>query len=101
GQRCTLLALGDFLALAFQNLGEDVGGIHGLHTAHYCCSRKFFRSRCPCSVRIDSGWNCTPSMGKVLWRTPMISSMLPSSFSVQAVTSRQSGRLSCSITSEW
>ncbi len=59
-------------------------------------SRKFFSIWWPCSVRIDSGWNCTPSTASVLWRTPMIS---PSS--VQAVTARQSGRLLRSITSEW
>jgi hypothetical protein len=41
------------------------------------------------SVRIDSGWNCTPSTFSSRWRTPMIS---PSS--VQAVTSRQAGRVS-------
>ena len=58
--------------------------------------KKFFSSAWPCSVSTDSGWNCTPSTASVLWRTPMIS---PSS--VQAVISRQSGRLSRSITSEW
>ena len=58
--------------------------------------RKFASSWWPCWVRIDSGWNCTPSTASCLWRTPMISS----SSSVQAVTSRQSGRVSRSITSE-
>ena len=58
-------------------------------------SRKFLSIWCPCSVRIASGWNCTPSTGSVLWRTPMIS---PSSDS--AVTRRQSGSESRSITSE-
>ena len=38
-------------------------------------------------VRIDSGWNCTPSMPSVLWRIPMIS---PSA--VSALISKQSGR---------
>ena len=47
-------------------------------------------------VRNDSGWNCTPSTGSVLWRTAMIS---PSA--VLAVTSRQSGTLARSISSEW
>ena len=28
------------------------------------CCRKFFSIAWPCSVRIDSGWNCTPSTGK-------------------------------------
>ncbi len=28
--------------------------------------------RLPWSVRTDSGWNCTPSMGRVLWRRPMM-----------------------------
>ena len=39
-------------------------------------SRKFFSSAWPCSVRIDSGWNWTPSSSasaSSLWRTPMIS----------------------------
>ena len=58
--------------------------------------KKLANSACPCSVRIDSGWNCTPSTASCLWRTPMISL----SSWLQAVTSRQSGRLSRSITSE-
>src|SRR3546814_8040487 len=63
-------------------------------------SRKFFNSACPCSVRVDSGWNCTPSTGCSRWRRPMISSTEPSSFSVHAVTSRQPGSESLSTTSE-
>ena len=59
-------------------------------------SRKFFSMSCPCSVSIDSGWNCTPCTASVLWRTPMISLS-----SVHAVISRQSGSVSRSITSEW
>ncbi len=51
--------------------------------------RKFFKIWRPFSVRMLSGWNCTPQMGKVLCRTPMIS---PSS--VSAVISKQSGRVS-------
>ena len=50
----------------------------------------------PPSVRMLSGWNCTPCAGRLLWRRPMIR---PSS--VQAVTSRQSGRLARSTMSEW
>lgn len=51
----------------------------------------------PPDVMMLSGWNCTPWMwGYFLWRTPM---MVPSS--VQAVTSRSSGHLALSITSEW
>src|SRR5207342_1523192 len=64
-------------------------------------SRKFFSNACPCSVRIDSGWNCTPCTGCSRWRKPMISSMEPSSWSVHAVTSRQSGSVSWETTSEW
>ena len=60
--------------------------VNGLHAA---CSRKFFNIAWPCSVRMLSGWNCTPSMASVLCFTPMIS---PSG--VQAVTFRQSGQLS-------
>src|SRR5205085_11040624 len=43
---------------------------------------KFLSKAWPCSVNMDSGWNCTPSTGSEAWRTPMIS---PSS--VHAVTS--------------
>src|SRR5690606_8434171 len=43
-----------------------------------CCLRKLASSSWPCSVRMDSGWNCTPSMFRVLWRRPMISSTEPS-----------------------
>src|SRR5207342_2994901 len=64
-------------------------------------SRKFFSNACPCSVRIDSGWNCTPSTGCSRWRRPMISSNEPSSLSVHAVTSRLSGKVSRATTSEW
>ena len=67
------------------------GGLRG----RGACFRKFSSSAWPCSDRIDSGWNCTPSIGSVLWRTPMIS---PSS--VHADTSRQSGSDSRSIASE-
>ena len=59
-------------------------------------SRKFASSRLPCSVRIASGWNCTPNTGSSRWRTPMIS---PSS--VVAVTASDAGRLAASIASEW
>jgi len=30
---------------------------------YFVCSRKLCRSFLPSSVRIDSGWNCTPSTG--------------------------------------
>src|SRR5690606_41107910 len=68
----------------------------------YCppCSRKFFNMAWPCSVRIDSGWNCTPSRGSSLWRMPMISSISPCSFSVQAVISKHSGSVSRATTRE-
>src|SRR5262249_37996462 len=57
--------------------------------------RKFPRRRWPCSEAMLSGWNCTPWIGSVLWATPMIKP-----FSVSAVTSRQSGRLSRATTRE-
>ena len=59
-------------------------------------SRKFRSIWCPCSEAMLSGWNCTPSMGRSRWRSPM---MVPSSS--QAVTSRLSGRLARSTISEW
>ena len=46
-----------------------------------CASRSW-----PCSVRIDSGWNCTPSIGSSRWRRPITR---PSSDS--ALTSSTSG----------
>src|SRR6185437_8020216 len=55
----------------------------------------------PLRVRIDSGWNCTPSTDSALWRKPMISSNETSACSVHAVISRHSGRLARSTTSEW
>ena len=76
---------------AMYQLVEQIGVVH-----RPASIRKFLSSACPCSVRMDSGWNCTPSTAKALWRTPMIS---PSS--VHAVISRHSGRLTRSITREW
>ena len=64
----------------------------------YC--KKFFSIAWPCSVRMLSGWNCTPSMrcakGRWVWRTPMIS---PSS--VQAVMANSGGQVARSMASEW
>ena len=57
--------------------------------------RKFSSIFMPSSVKMDSGWNWTPWMGNSLWRSPMIS---PSS--VQAVVSRQSGKVSFFTISE-
>ena len=48
--------------------------------------RKLRSNALPCPVRIDSGWNWTPTNGSSRWRTPMISSS-----SVQADTSSISG----------
>ncbi len=50
----------------------------------------------PLGVRIDSGWNWTPSTARVRWRRPMIT---PSA--VSAVTSSASGTVAGSTTSEW
>ena len=36
-------------------------------------TRKFPNNSFPATVRIDSGWNCTPQTGNVLCRRPMIS----------------------------
>ena len=58
--------------------------------------RKFASRLLPSVVRIDSGWNWTPSTLSRRWRRPM---MMPSG--VVAETSRQSGRLWRSTTSEW
>ena len=58
--------------------------------------KKFARIACPPSVRIDSGWNCTPNTGQRRWASAM---MTPSS--VRAVTSSSFGSESGSTTSEW
>ncbi len=58
--------------------------------------RKFFKIVRPFSVKMLSGWNCTPQIGRVLCFTPMIS---PSS--VSAVISRTSGTVSRLMTREW
>ena len=59
--------------------------------------RRKLRSRSlPAVVMMLSGWNCTPSRGRVLWRRPITT---PSS--VQAETRRQSGTESRATTSEW
>jgi hypothetical protein len=49
----------------------------------------------PLPVSTDSGWNCTPSMGRLRWRTPM---MIQSA--VVAVTSSTWGQVAGSMTSE-
>ncbi len=59
-------------------------------------SRKFLRRSWPLEVRIDSGWNCTPSTSYWRWRRPIT---IPSS--VSAVISSMSGTLARSTTSEW
>src|SRR5262249_25421922 len=58
--------------------------------------RKFLRSCFPSIVKIDSGWNWTPSTGSRRWRRPMIS---PSS--AHAVISSASGIVSRMTASEW
>src|SRR6185436_4524547 len=58
--------------------------------------RKFPSSAFPDAVRIDSGWNCTPSTGSVWCRSPMIS---PSSLSAEI--SRHAGSLARRTTREW
>jgi len=58
--------------------------------------RKFFNSILPSSVRIDSGWNCTPWLGYSRWRRPMIS------FSaVSALISSCAGKVSRFTSREW
>ena len=59
-------------------------------------SRKLRSRSWPVLVMIDSGWNCTPSTGRLLWRKPMITPL-----SDHAVTSSSSGMPSCITASEW
>ena len=59
-------------------------------------ARKLASSPGPSGVRMDSGWNCTPSTGRSRWRSPMTT---PSE--VSAVTSSTSGSEARSTTSEW
>ncbi len=61
-------------------------------------SRRKLARRCgPSGVSTDSGWNWTPSSGRLTWRRPMIT---PSS-SVIAVTRSSSGSVARSTHSEW
>ena len=46
---------------------------HRLHGAAREVFRKLPMSTGPSGVSTLSGWNCTPSIGSVRWRTPMIS----------------------------
>ena len=62
---------------------------------HNVTSRKFSAIFLPSVVSIDSGWNCTPKIGKSLCSTAIIS---PSS--VRAVTFRHSGKPSPEAASE-
>ena len=73
-------------------LGDRIAAQIDLHHR----TRKFFSMAWPCSVRMLSGWNCTPSTASVVWRTPWIS---PSS--LVAVTVRHAGSVALSITNEW
>src|SRR5690606_20246688 len=60
GERQPGTARLDFTDLVFEDAPEDIrrgSDVHG-HRA-----RKFFSSRWPCWVRMDSGWNCTPYTG--------------------------------------
>ena len=67
----------------------------GVIAMDQCSSRKLRSKACPCSVRMDSGWNCTPCVGYSRWRSPMI---MP--FSSQALTCRHLGKVSRSTISE-
>src|ERR1700716_4267526 len=75
--------LPEYLAV-LNDARESVLRCHRFVSSTKCLSRSW-----PFSVKIDSGWNCTPSTESVLWRTPMIS---PSS--LHAVISRHSGSVS-------
>ena len=74
---------------AGDGVAAQIDGCHGV-------SRKLRSMACPCSERMDSGWNCTPSIRSSAWRTPMIS---PSS--EVAVTHSVGGSARRSIASEW
>ena len=66
----------------------------GLLTHAASPPRKLASRAIPSSVSTDSGWNWTPSAGSSRWRMPI------STPSPRALTSRQSGRSSATI-SEW
>src|ERR1035441_7821422 len=59
----------------------------------------------PPSVRTLSGWNCTPSMGRVRWRSPIMTEPpafpAPLASGVRAVIVSSSGRDSSAIINEW
>ncbi len=63
--------------------------------AHPQSTSQLASIRCPPSVRIDSGWNCTPWIGKLVCRTAMITPLR-----VRAVTSSTAGSDSGRIVSE-
>ncbi len=74
-----------------ERLGDQLVGL----LAHAVSPPRKFASRAiPSSVSTDSGWNWTPSAGSSRWRMPI------STPSPRALTSRQSGRSSATI-SEW
>src|SRR5262249_17334825 len=75
---------------------ERILAVHAPTPAGAAPSRKLASSRLPSSVRMDSGWNCTPSIWWWRWRRPMTS---PSSD--RAVIWRASGTVSATTTSEW
>ena len=58
--------------------------------------RKFRTRSWPWSVRMPSGWNCTPSTSSSRWRTPMTT---PST--LRAVTASTSGMVAGSSVREW
>src|ERR1019366_9000338 len=54
----------------------------------------------PPSVSTLSGWNCTPSMGRLRWRSPMMTDPPPLGAGVRAVTVSSAGSDSSATISE-
>ncbi|KPN30742.1 hypothetical protein SY89_01480 [Halolamina pelagica] len=74
---------------------DAIGSV--VHRSHArLIARKFLIIVFPCSVRMLSGWNCTPTWGWSRWRTAITTF----SSSVVAVSTRQSGIAERSTASE-
>src|SRR5207245_581792 len=80
--------------------GYGTTGAAASHTLAWASWRKFWSSRLPCSVPMDSGWNCTPYPGCLRCFMAMISVSLGRS-PLHAVMTRWAGSDSGSTTSEW
>ena len=71
--------------------GRDLGE-ERRSTSPSASPRKLATSSAPCSLRTDSGWNCTPSRGSVRWRTAITRAVVAVSAHLEHVGHRQGGQ---------